>query len=33
VDDAGMVAPENFRALAKGGGKYLIAMPQCRALR
>ena len=27
VGDAGMVSQENFRTLAKGGGKYLMAMP------
>ena len=27
VGDAGMVSQENFRALAKGSGKFLMAMP------
>jgi hypothetical protein len=27
VGDAGMVSAENFRQLARGGGKYLMAMP------
>jgi transposase len=27
VGDAGMLSQANFQALAKGGGKYLMAMP------
>jgi len=30
VGDAGMVSQANFQALAKGGGKYLMAMPMRR---
>ncbi|MCB2022422.1 MAG: IS1634 family transposase [Burkholderiaceae bacterium] len=30
VGDAGMVSKANFQALAKGGGKYLMAMPMRR---
>jgi transposase len=30
VGDAGMVSEANFQALAKGGGKYLMAMPMRR---
>lgn len=30
VGDAGMVSAANFKALAKGGGKYLMAMPMRR---
>jgi hypothetical protein len=30
VGDAGMVSQANFQSLAKGGGKYLMAMPMRR---
>ncbi len=33
VGDAGMVSAANFKALAAGGGKYLMCMPLRRGNR